>query len=314
MPLITEDIKKKLEHQQYGLVGDHSACKICHWTKKSLLDEGTCYKETFYGVKAHSCCQMTPSLICCNSCIFCWRNLIPGTTSKEFGLKPDEPEEIIQGCIEQQRILLSGFGGNKKTNKEKLKEAFNPKYWAISLAGEPTFYPKLSELISQLKKDNCCTFLVTNGQLPNVLEKIELPTQLYLSLDAPTEKLYKEIDKSLNKDSWQRLNKTLELFPSLSTRKVIRLTLIKNLNMNHIEEYAKLIKKANPDFIECKGYMFVGSSRSRLKKENMPYHEEIVEFSKKLAELTGIKLVDEKKESRVALLSNLPKNKRKLKF
>lgn len=312
--VITKEVKETLENQQYGVVGNHSACKICHWTKKSLLDEGTCYKETFYGVKAHQCCQMTPSLLCCNSCIFCWRNLLPGTTSKDFNIKADESKEIIQGCIEQQRKLLSGFGGNKKVNRDKLKEAKNPKYWAISLAGEPTFYPKLSELILQLKKDNCCTFLVTNGQKPEVLEKLELPTQLYVSLDAPTEKLYKEIDRSLNKDSWQRLNKTLELLPSLNTRKVIRLTLIKDLNMNHLEEYAKLIKKANPDFIECKGYVWVGSSRGRLGKSNMPYHNEIIEFSKKLAELTGIKLIDEKKESRVALLSNLDEKKRKLKF
>jgi len=314
MKMVTTKLKKILENQQYGLVGNHSACKICHWTKKSLIDEGTCYKETFYNIRAHQCCQMTPSLLCCNSCIFCWRNLLPGTTSKDFNLKADEPKEIIEGCIKQQRKLISGFGGNKKINKKKFQEAQNPKYWAISLAGEPTFYPKISELISELKKKNCCTFLVTNGLKPDVLKKIELPTQLYVSLDAPNEKLYKEIDRSLLKDAWKRLNKTLELLPSLSTRKVIRLTLVKGLNMSNLDEYAKLIKKSKPDFVECKAYMHVGSSRSRLKEENMPLHKDILEFSKKLSKLTNIKLVDEKKESRVALLSNLNAKKRKLKF
>ena len=40
--------------------------------------------------------------------------------------------------------------------------------------------------------------------------------------------------------------------------------------------------KAHPDFIEVKAYMWVGESRERLKKENMPLHEEIVAFTKDL--------------------------------
>lgn len=312
--MLSNKLKEKLENEGYRFAGKHSACKICLWTKRSLLDEDTCYKEKFYNIKAHQCCQMTPSMTCCNACIFCWRTLNKETTSTEFNLKEDSPQEIISGCIEGQRNLLSGFGGNEKVNKKKLLEAQNPKYWAISLTGEPTFYPKLSELIKELKKRDCCTFLVTNGLRPDVLKKIELPTQLYLSLDAPNEKLYKKIDNSLLKDAWKRLNKTLNLFPKLKTRRVIRLTLMKDINMSNLDEYAKLIKKANPDFIECKAYMFVGSSRTRLRKENMPLHEDILEFSKQLAELTGIKLVDDKKESRVALLSNISKKDRKLKF
>jgi len=312
--MLSDQLKEKLEKEGYRFSGDHSACKICHWTKKSLLDEDTCYKETFYGVKAHQCCQMTPSLTCCNSCIFCWRTFNKETTSKEFKGDIDSPQKIISGCIEGQRNLLSGFGGNKKVNKKKLVEAQNPKYWAISLTGEPTFYPKISELVKKLKKRDCCTFLVTNGLKPDVLKKMEKPTQLYISLDAPIEELYQKIDRSLFKDSWKRLNKTLELLSKLKTRTVIRLTLMKNINMSNLQEYARLIEKANPSFVELKGYVWVGSSRSRLKKENMPFHEDILEFSKKLSDLTKIKLVDDKKESRVALLSNLNKKDRKLKF
>jgi len=314
--MINQKIITKLEKEGYRFSGKnkHSACKICHWTKKSLLDEDTCYKETFYNIKAHQCCQMTPSLVCCNSCIFCWRTMNKETTSQKFNLKPDSPKEIINSCIENQRKLLSGFGGNEKINLKKFQEAQNPKYWAISLSGEPTFYPYISSLVEELKSRDCCTFLVTNGLMPEVLSKMELPTQLYLSLDAPTELLYKKIDRSLFKDSWKRLNKTLKLFSKIKTRTVIRLTLMKDINMNNLENYSKLIKIANPDFVECKAYMFVGSSRQRLKEENMPLHKDILEFSKQLSELTNIKLVDDKEESRVVLLSNLNKKERKLKF
>ena len=44
----------------------------------------------------------------------------------------------------------------------------------------------------------------------------------------------------------------------------------------------------------------------------MPSHEETMEFSKKLAKLTGLKLLDEKKESRVVLLGK-DKDKMKIK-
>ena len=40
----------------------HSAVKTCLWLRKSLRGEGNCYKGKFYGIRAHRCVQMTPSL------------------------------------------------------------------------------------------------------------------------------------------------------------------------------------------------------------------------------------------------------------
>jgi len=72
--------------------------------------------------------------------------------------------------------------------------------------------------------------------------------------------------------------------------------------MRNIEGYANLIKIAKPDFVEAKGFMSVGFSRKRLGYEKMPFHSEIREFAKKLAKLSGLKILDEKKESCVVLL------------
>ncbi|MHA2242298.1 MAG: 4-demethylwyosine synthase TYW1, partial [Candidatus Thorarchaeota archaeon] len=58
-----------------------------------------------------------------------------------------------------------------------------------------------------------------------------------------------------------------------------------------------------PDFVEVKGYMHLGSSRDRLNQSNAPSHQNIRAFSEKLATLTGYYLVDEQIESRVVLLS-----------
>lgn len=302
--MVSDKIKTILEKQGYRLVGNHSACKICEWTRKSLVDEDVCYKQKFYGIQSHQCCQMTPSVFCINRCIFCWRDTSL-TTKKSFGKKIDEPKEIIQGCIKAQRELLSGFGGNENTNIKKFKEAQNPKYFAISLTGEPTFYPKLNDLLSELKKQKKCSFLVTNGLFPKNLEKLDtLPIQLYISVDAPNKSLYEKIDRPLMKNSWGKFNQTLELLPSLNTRKVLRITLIKGLNMTDFIGYSKLIKKADSDFIEVKAYMWVGHSRLNLNLDNMPLHKDIIKFSKKISKATGLNIVDEKENSRVVLLTS----------
>jgi len=90
---------------------------------------------------------------------------------------------------------------------------------------------------------------------------------------------------------------------NFNCKTVIRLTLVKDLNMGSPEKYAKLIKKANPDFIEPKGYVWVGESQNRLEKENMPYHKDVVEFAKELAQETGYTFKDEFEPSRVVLLT-----------
>ncbi len=298
-----EEIRSTLKKQQYYLAGEHSAVKICTWTKKSLKDEGVCYKEKFYGIKSHRCCQMTPSFMCDLECIFCWRNMEAHTGIKMEG-KIDEPEEIIKKCIEGQRHLLNGFPGNKKINMKKFREAQDPNQWAISLTGEPTIYPKLNQLIKLLKKRKESVFVVSNGMFPDKLKSIEPPTNLYLSLDAPNEKLFRKVDRPTQIDSWAKLNRSLDILKKLKkkTTTVIRITLVKGINDTDVKGYAESIKKADPDFVEVKAYMHIGSSRLRLKMENMPRHDEVRKFSEKLAKELGWKVENESIESRVCLL------------
>lgn len=302
--MIPTEFKKILEKQHYKIVGRHSAVKLCHWTKRSILDEGFCYKQKFYGIESHRCLQMTPAVAwCTQKCIFCWRNIEQtlGTKLDEF----DEPEDIINGAIEAQRKLLSGYGGiPERINKTKFKEAQDPNQVAISLSGEPTIYSKIGELIGEFNKRKFTTFLVTNGTLPERLEKLEnLPTQLYLSLDAPNEKIYNRICNPILSENWKKINETIVIFPSLETRKVIRITAIKGLNMLSEEGYARLVQRAEPDFVEVKAYMFIGGSRKRLSLENMPSFAEVREFSENLSSYLGYSIKDFKEDSRVILLS-----------
>jgi tRNA wybutosine-synthesizing protein 1 len=61
---------RTLERQGYHFVGTHkhSAVKTCLWLWKSMRGEGNCYKGKFYGISAHRCIQMTPSIFCNQSC------------------------------------------------------------------------------------------------------------------------------------------------------------------------------------------------------------------------------------------------------
>lgn len=326
--MIPEKVKKILKKQHYAIVGNHSAVQVCRWTKKSLRNEGVCYKEKFYGIKSHLCCQMSPAVMWCpNRCLHCWR-AVEMTIGDELRGKVDSPKEIIDGCIEAQRKLIQGFNIDEKSkkkqlsraNREKFIEAQEPMQFAISLSGEPMVYEDIGGLIKELRKRGKTSFLVTNGLYPEKLEELEkknqLPTQLYISVNAPNKERYEKIHRSSKKDAWERLNRSLEIMSRLKSRTVFRMNLILDVNMNreHPKEYAELIKKANPMFIEIKGVMSVGFARERIPYNKMPYHKDIVEFSKKMLEFLPpkYKILDEKIESRVVLLGK-DKNEMKIK-
>ncbi len=277
---------------------NHSAVKTCLWLKKSLRDEGVCYKQKFYGIQSHRCLQMTPALMCNQLCVHCWR---PLELLKDFR-GWDEPERIVDESIKAQKRLLSGFYGTKGINRKKLEEAEEPNQVAISLIGEPTLYPHLPELVECYKNRGFTTFLVTNGTNPEMLGKVN-PTQLYLSLTAYSEESHLSLNRP-PKSYWGHILESLKVLRDSRSRTVIRLTLIKGLNMDEkaAEGFDRLIRIAEPDYIEAKAYMFLGYSRLRLKAENMPEHADVVEFSRLLSR-RGYEIVDESEQSRVCLLS-----------
>ncbi len=302
---LSKENMEKLQKIGYRFVGNHrhAAAKICHWTKKSILDEGVCYKQKFYGIESHRCLQMSPSIpFCHQKCLFCWRDV--SVTDTEWKGKMDDPGEIIDGSIAAQRNLLCGFFGNDKANKKKLDESQDPKHAAISLAGEPMLYPKIDNLIEEFHRRDFTTFLVTNGMDPWKLENLkEEPTQLYVSLDAPNKKIFEKLCIPQVDDGWNKLNKSLDLLSSFKCRSVIRMTCVKGYNMQKAGEYADIIEKTNPDYVEVKAYMYVGDSRRRLKWENMPSNQEIYDFAALIAEKCDLKIKDKAYESRVVLLA-----------
>ena len=83
-----------------------------------------------------------------------------------------------------------------------------------------------------------------------------------------------------------------------------RKSFVKGHNLGFEEEYAAIDKRGDPDFIEPKGYVYVGYSRERLSMDNMPSFDDILGFVKRMSELTGYEITGENRPSRVVLLSN----------
>ena len=311
----TSPLNTALKKQKYHLIGSNTAVKRCKWLYESIVNGRVCYKQKFYGIQSHRCIQMTPSLYSCtHQCLFCWRaqsgDLEGVTWDETQNPGKDTPEEIVEGCFKAQQKILTGYNGNEKADWRKLQEAQRPRQVAISLTGEPTLYEPLGELIRLFHHKGLTTFLVSNGTLPSKLKKLsQEPSQLYISLCAPNEQVYKQVCRPLFPVAWTKLNETLGLLQSFRCPTVIRMTLVKGHNLGSVEEYAKLIEKTNPTYIEAKAYMHIGFSNLRLGFDHMPMHEDVKAFAAQLAEKTGYKVVNEAQESRVVLLSRLEKAK-----
>lgn len=188
-------------------------------------------------------------------------------------------------------------------------EAMYPNHAAISLDGEPLLYPLMTDLIKEFRNEKMTTFIVTNGTLPHKLENlIPLPSQLYLTLPAPNEKLYKKVCRPMIKNGWESINRSLELLESLSCRSLVRLTAVKDLNLNEsfIKDYSKLIEKANPNFFELKGFTLQAKAlliKDRLKTDIpiqnfFPEYEYLQEIAQKFESIGNFPIIYSNKASR----------------
>jgi len=79
--------------------------------------------------------------------------------------------------------------------------------------------------------------------------------------------------------------------------------------MEELKNYADLIMRGTPDFVEVKGVTYCGTSKaSTLRMTNVPYHEEVKGWVQKLVEfLPGYAISCEHEHSCCFLISN--KNK-----
>lgn len=200
----------------------------------------------------------------------------------------DAPDKIVQDAVGFHVRMIKEFKGVPGVKPERFQEGLEPRHCALSLVGEPIIYPHINELITMLHERHISTFMVTNAQFPDKITALKPVTQLYVSIDAATKEDLKAIDRPLFKDFWERFLACLDELARKGQRTVYRLTLVKGMNTTGLDDYARLVARGRPDFIEIKGVTFCGSSNSgddsELTMQNVPWHEEVVQFGKTLCE------------------------------
>ncbi|MCJ1353454.1 MAG: hypothetical protein MMC33_003440 [Icmadophila ericetorum] len=272
-----------LTKQGYSIIGSHSGVKICRWTKSALRGRGSCYKYSFYGIQSHLCMETTPSLSCSNKCVFCWRHGTNpvGTT---WRWKVDEPDFIFEGAKREHYRKIKMMRGIPGVRAERFQEAMQIRHCALSLVGEPIFYPHINALLALLHAEKISTFLVCNAQHPAELRALKHVTQLYVSIDASNKESLRKIDRPLHRDFWERFNECLDILREKRDRMrtVFRLTLVKGFNIDEeVEGYADLAAKGLPSFVEIKGVTYCGTSSSAgagLTMQNVPFYNEVQSF------------------------------------
>jgi len=223
-----------------------------------------------------------------------------------------ELEDEISCCLKSREEIETLINRELTTPEEIMQthtEALNPNHAAISLDGEPLLFPRISDLVKEFRTRDMTTFIVTNGTLPEVVSQIEhYPSQFYFTLAASNEQLYKKACRPMVRNGWSKIMDTMDLIESLPCRTLVRLTAVKDFNINEqfIKDYIKIVKKANPNFFEIKGFTLQAKAlliQDRLKSDKpvqdyFPSYEYLEEIALKFEEIGNFPLIYRNKPSR----------------
>jgi tRNA wybutosine-synthesizing protein 1 len=195
---------------------------------------------------------------------------------------------LFNGVKEGHYKKIKMMKGVPGVRAERFAEAMRIRHCALSLVGEPIFYPHINEFTGMLHKEHISTFLVCNAQHPDQLAALQPVTQLYVSIDASNRESLRKIDRPLHRDFWERFQRCLEILREkrFRQRTVFRLTLVKGFNIDdEVEGYADLVEKGLPCFVEVKGVTYCGTSTAAgagLTMQNVPFYEEVRTFVESL--------------------------------
>ncbi|KAK8042581.1 Wyosine base formation [Apiospora phragmitis] len=196
----------------------------------------------------------------------------------------DPPELIFDGVKAGHYKKIKMMRGVPGVRSERFAEAMRVRHCALSLVGEPIFYPHINEFLAMLHAERISSFLVCNAQHPDQLAALKAVTQLYVSIDASNKESLRKIDRPLHRDFWERFQRCLDILREkrFKQRTVFRLTLVKGFNVDdEVEGYADLVERGLPCFVEIKGVTYCGTSSSAgagLSMANVPFYAEVTDF------------------------------------
>jgi wyosine [tRNA(Phe)-imidazoG37] synthetase (radical SAM superfamily) len=176
--------------------------------------------------------DLSPSKKICNfDCLYC-----------------ELPHAKITDVYNNDNIIIEDL-----IDEVKLKLNENPKCDVITITanGEPTLYPKLEIIVDELNQikgdkkllilSNSSTIMYKN--IRKILAKIDI---VKLSLDTVNQKVFKKIDRGLDKiQITDIINGILEFKLDFKNSLVIEVLIVKNINDNYIEELSEVLNQIN---------------------------------------------------------------------
>ena len=279
-------------------VGDHAMVAVCPWTARSISDSKPCYKQQFYGFSSHRCLQMTPwSLGCQQHCVHCWRR--PEGVAKRVFILP--PEELFARVVEAHRQLVVGFKGNPRSDSRKAAEVLEPTNVTFSLTGEACLYPHLDSLLGVFKENGLAVVLVTAGAgAERLLSISNHPPMVYTSLCAYDASSYETLCRP-DGPNWDNVLTFLRCQSSLSSTRVIRVTLIRGINNHAWRSFGDLIALASPDYVEVRSFSPVGEAAA-LGRDRVLELQECIDFSEGICRIANLAVTATNRTSRVVLM------------
>ena len=272
--MLSPEVASQLTDQGYRLVGTHSAVRLSRWTKTQLRGRGACFKRTFYGLNSYETLETSPALSCSSNCVHCWKH--PGCpTAPQWTWAADDAKLLVENAIIQHTSLLNTMRDVRGVKPERLKQAQTVRHCDLSLVGEPLMYPNINSYIRHMHYRGISTWMYHTGIHPKELERLTTTTQLVLSVCGPTRQLMNDIVQSVYDDFWERFQASLEIMARKPHRTSLRLIIIKNWTDGQFEDYANIIVRCKPDFIEVKSMIFCGRT---LSLASVPSHEDIINF------------------------------------
>jgi wyosine [tRNA(Phe)-imidazoG37] synthetase (radical SAM superfamily) len=259
----------------------------------------------------------TPSKGVVNKAILLLRNCEVLKTDDLMTYSLSDLATSILENTQSVRQVMDQMVSNETDIKNSFNRALHPNHAAISLDGEPTLYPYIGEFVGIFRKKKFTTFIVTNGTTPETLLHLHetncLPSILYVTIPPPNIRDYTQIHRPKVKGAWDKIHQTLDLLKDLKTRTVLRITAVNHLNIRDdlIDGYVETIDRAQPNFVDIKGFTLEGASMSisnRLETDQpgnyyFPDYLELDAFAQKITEKSGFRIIETHEKSRDILLS-----------
>jgi len=231
--------------------------------------------------------EVAPAL-CCTYRHHRWRHL-DSPVVRKWNYYTDDAKDLALEFVKQHLALMNDVMA-RDAKPDRLEKAQTVRACDFSLLGEPVVYPGINTLLTRLHNLKIATWMDDIGMHPKELDALPTPTQLTLTVLAPTPHWMEMLMQSVFEDPWDRFQASLVVLAKKPYRTALRLVLIETLLDGHFQDYADIICKAKPDFVEGNSNVYIGMYPPFTTSDSnpAPAHEKVLQFCHMLLAIPSV--------------------------